>query len=169
MYGVVQQVYGVGSPDSLHSQFMTSLQVGQVLSCWSNVSRLRFDQHVGQLTNFWQLVTLTLTKIWLTYDQDMTMTLVKSSPKSTPSNDHDMTNIRPRFDQVFLVKVMSVIMYIPHRYTVISRAVSWDSRLASPGRTRESDSTSKDSWESPEHWKNLNFQLICVLHTLIKF
>ncbi len=24
--------------------------VGQVFSCWSNVSRLRFDQHVGQLT-----------------------------------------------------------------------------------------------------------------------
>ncbi len=49
---------------AVHSQFMTNLRVGQVVSCWSNVSRLGFDQHVGQLTNLWQWVTLTLTKIW---------------------------------------------------------------------------------------------------------
>ncbi len=84
-----------------HSQFMTNLHVGQVFSCWSNVSRL--VDYVGQLTSLWQWVTLTLTKIWLTYDQHMTMALVKSSLKSTPSNDHDVTNIWPRFDQVFLV------------------------------------------------------------------
>ncbi len=88
---------------------MTNLQVGQLFSRWSNVSRLRFDQHVGQLTNLWQWVTLTLTNIWLTFGQDMTMMLVKSSPISTPSNDHDMTNLWPRFDQVFLVWVMSAI------------------------------------------------------------
>ncbi len=28
------------------------VHIGQVLSCWSNVSRLRFDQNVSQLTNF---------------------------------------------------------------------------------------------------------------------
>ncbi len=71
---------------TIHDQ----LQVGQVFSSWSNVSRLRFDQHVGQVTNLWQWVTLTLTKIWLAYDQDMTMMLVKSSP---PSNDQPMTKI----------------------------------------------------------------------------
>ncbi len=87
----------------VHSHFMTNLHVGQVFSCWSNVSPLRFDQHVGQLTNLWQWVTLTFTNIWLKYDQDMSMTLVNSSPKSTPSNDYDMTNLWLRFDQVFLV------------------------------------------------------------------
>ena len=86
----------------VHSQliiFMTNLPIGQVFSCWSNVSRLRFDQHIGQLTNLWQWVTLTLTKIWLTYDQDMNMMLVKSSPRSTPSKwpwyGHPMTTIWP--------------------------------------------------------------------------
>ena len=54
------------------TNFVTNLQIGQVFSCWSNVSRLRFDQHVGQLTNLWRWVTLTLIKIWQTYDQYMT-------------------------------------------------------------------------------------------------
>ncbi len=55
----------------VHSQLMTKVDLGQVFSCWSNVSRLRFDHHVSQLTNFGQLVILTLTKICLTYDQDI--------------------------------------------------------------------------------------------------
>ena len=38
----------------LHSQFMTKVELAQVFSCWSNVGRLRFDQHVTQLTNFGQ-------------------------------------------------------------------------------------------------------------------
>ncbi len=42
------------SNNPLHSQSMTKVQLGQVFSCWSNVSRLRFDQHVSQLTNFGQ-------------------------------------------------------------------------------------------------------------------
>ncbi len=33
----------------------------------------------------------------------ISIALVKSSPKSTPSNDHDMTNLWLRFDQEFLV------------------------------------------------------------------
>ncbi len=37
-----------------HSEFMTNLQVGPMFSCWSNISGLRFDQHVGQLTNLLQ-------------------------------------------------------------------------------------------------------------------
>ncbi len=33
-----------------HSQSMTKVDLGQVLPCWSNVSQLRFDQQVSQLT-----------------------------------------------------------------------------------------------------------------------
>ena len=47
----------------VHSQSVSNLQLSQAFECWSNLGRLTFDQHVGQLTNFrWQWVTLTLTK-----------------------------------------------------------------------------------------------------------
>ncbi len=49
--------------EDLHSQSVTNIQVGQEFVSWSNVSWLRFDQHFGQMTNFLQCLTLTLTKI----------------------------------------------------------------------------------------------------------
>ncbi len=104
----------------VHSQSMTKLQLGQVFSCWSNVSRPRVDQHVSQLTNFGQRVTLTLPKVWLTYDQDMTMTLVKSSSKSMPSNDHNVTKIWPRilglsYDCVFSLDLLTMFLSKRHQ------------------------------------------------------
>ncbi len=33
----------------VHSQSMTKVELGEVFSCWSNVSRLRFDQHLSRL------------------------------------------------------------------------------------------------------------------------
>ena len=67
--------------------YMTKLQVGQEFLCWSNVSQPRFDQCFSQLTNFRQWVILTLTKIWLTYDQGMTM--------------HDVSQI---FSKMYIIK-----------------------------------------------------------------
>ncbi len=79
---------------SLYWQSVTKLQLGQVLSCWSNVSRLRFDQHGSQLTNFGHWVALTLTKVWLTFDQDMTSCHGQIFPKCGRSIDYPSTEIR---------------------------------------------------------------------------
>ncbi len=53
-------------------------------------------------------MTLTLTKFWLTCDQDFTMGLVKNLLKSTQSNVSSMTVLWLRFDRQFLVRVVSV-------------------------------------------------------------
>ena len=43
---------------SVHSQCVTNIEVSQAFSTWSNVGRLRFDQHLVK---------------WLTFDQPMTI------------------------------------------------------------------------------------------------
>ncbi len=78
---------------------MTDRQVGQVFSCWSNVTLKKSNFGTSHL-------------YYLIQCNNMTMTLVKSSPKGTPSNDRDMTNLWPRFDQVILVYVMSEISWL---------------------------------------------------------
>ncbi len=73
---------------------LTEPHPSYILVKCSHVSWLRFDQHVSQLTNFGQRVTLTLKRIWLTFDQDMTMTIVKISRKwkvNQLSFDQDQT------------------------------------------------------------------------------
>ncbi len=70
--------------------------------------KLRFDQHVSQLTNFGQWVTLTLTKIWLTFGKSM-IRIWPTRWSNLLQKVHDqMTNPWLRLDQVFLVKVLSV-------------------------------------------------------------
>ncbi len=79
------------------SQFMAKIQFGQELLPWWNVSRPRFDQHIGQLTNLWQWMALTLT------------TFSQSNLSQKVYNQ--MTVFCPRFDQEFLGKVVSVWIY----------------------------------------------------------
>ena len=70
---------------------MTKIHVGHVDKSWSNLGRLRFDQDFTSWLCLDQLLTIE-------NDQDMTNVMVKTSPKSTPSNDYGMTIFWPRFD-----------------------------------------------------------------------
>ncbi len=84
----------------MHSQSMTKLDLGQEFSCWSNVIRLRFEQHVSQLTNFEQWVTLT--KIWLVACKTRPEVLYKQAEVALDSY-HDMTKLWLRLDQEFII------------------------------------------------------------------
>ncbi len=80
----------------LHSQFMTKIQVGHVDKSWSNLGQLRFDQDFTSWPRFDQHFTIGN----LDLGEDLTNALVKTSPKSMPSNlshnDQPLTKIRLR-------------------------------------------------------------------------
>ncbi len=75
---------------------MTKIQVGHVDKNWSNLGQLRFDQDFTSWPRFDQHFTIGNIDL----DQDLTNALVKTSPKSTPSNlshnDKPLTKIRLR-------------------------------------------------------------------------
>ncbi len=75
---------------------MTKIQVGHSDKSCSNLGRLTFDQDFMSGLSFDQHFTIGDLDLY----QDLTNALVKTSPKSTPSNlgqtDHPLTKIRLR-------------------------------------------------------------------------
>ncbi len=76
--GIIIDYYAMnewGNIHNLHSQCVTNIQVSQAFSSWSNVGRLRFDQHLVKWLTFDQPMTLgdldldyVLTNKWLRFD-----------------------------------------------------------------------------------------------------
>ena len=117
-----------------HSQFMTNLQVGQVFSCWSNVSRLRFDQQVGQLSNFWQGARIRrhqMTKIWPTFDQDLTRYSWYKLWVHCQDVKADCLDVLIIFAMhiqacyIYIIKIIFITVFLPIKYLANPTTPTW--------------------------------------------
>ena len=82
---------------------MTNIEVSQAFSSWSNVGRLRYDQHLVKLLTFDQPMTIgdldldyVLTNIWLRFDQPHGQKVPQKYSVKSYSFDQPFAKIRLR-------------------------------------------------------------------------